>query len=160
MSMRIVFLPEYNNAIPNGKNRITGDRSILFEPPISTDSFSIYPYHWSFELTTQKVTDNKYMLRNAIGSLCLVNYTEAELVIPKSERGRIFVTFSNAPSGDGIYYSKYCEFQKTKYYDAKNKILAIGNIDESNGACIEFACGQFAVVNELGDLLAVYVSIE
>lgn len=160
MSMKIIFLPEYASAIPNGKTRITRDKSMLFEPPISTDAFSIYPYHWSFELTTQKITDNKFLLRYAMGSLCFIQYTNAELVIPKSEQGKIYVVFSESPCGDGFYYSEYCKFQKKKYFDAKNKILAVGDVNVSHGKCVEFASGQFAVIGDSGKLVAIYVKID
>ena len=158
--MKIVFLVEYDKEIPIGKNKITTDLSILFEPSISIDAFSIHPYHWSFELTTQEVRRDKYLLRYAMGSLCLLDCCNVELVIPKSQQGKVYVHFSSPPSADGIYYSKYSAFQEKKYYDPKNKIFAIGDINVSHSRCVEFASGQFAVINDLGELVAIYVRID
>ena len=160
MCMKIIFSIEYNNLIPNGTTKITKDQSILFDPPVAIDSFSIYPYHWSFELTTKKLTEKQYLLRFAMGSLCLLNYTSAKLTIPKSKRGRIYVSFSSPPCTDGIYYNEFSKFQKKKYYDTKNKTLAVGNISISYGICVEFASGQFAVIDKSGDLVAIYVRID
>ena len=160
MSMKIVFFAEYDNEIPIGKNKITTDLSILFAPSISIDAFSIHPYHWSFELTTQEVGSDKYLLRYAMGSMCLLNCCDAELVLPKSRRGKVYAYFSSPPCADGIYYSKYSAFQEKKYYDAKNKIFAVGDISESHGKCVEFVSGQFAVINDLGELVAIYVCID
>lgn len=160
MSMNIVFLVEYDDEIPMGKNITTADRSILFEPSIAIGAFSIHPYHWSLELTTQEVGRNKYLLRYAMGSLYFLDYCNAELVIPKSQRGKIYVCFSRPPCADGIYYNKYSAFHEKKYYDPKSKILAIGNVDESQGKCVEFVSGQFAVINDLGELVAVYIRLD
>ena len=160
MSMKIVFFVEYDNKIPIGKNKITTDLSILFEPSISIDAFSIYPYHWSFELTTQEIWKDKYLLRYAMGSLCLLNCCNAELEIPEAQRGKVYINFSSPPCADGIYYSKYSAFQEKKYYDTKNKIFAIGDISASHGKCVEYASGQFAVINDLGELVAIYVCVD
>ena len=160
MSMKILFLVEYDDVIPSGENRITSDMSIVFEPSITIDSFSIHPYHWSFELTTQEVTQNKYLLRYAIGTLCLLDCTNTELKIPKSRRGRVYASFSLPPCADGIYYSKYSAFQEKKYYDTRNKIFAIGDISVSQGECVEFARGQFAVINNSSELTAVYICLD
>jgi hypothetical protein len=158
--MKIIFWVKYDSDIPIGKNKITTDFSILFEPSISIDAFAIHPYHWSFELTTQEVREDQYLLRYAMGSLCLLDYCKAELVIPESQHGKVYVSFSSPPCADGIYYSKYSAFQEKKYYDAKNKIFAIGDINALHSKCVEFASGQFAVINDLGELVAIYVCVD
>ena len=158
--MRIFFTIEYDKFIPNGKNVITRDSSILFEPSISIDAFSIHPYHWSFELTTQKISETKYLLRYAMGSMCFINCECAELTIPKAQQGKVYAVFDLPPYADGIYYSKYSTFLANKYYDAKKKIFAIGNTKADHCRCVEFASGQYALISDLGELLAIYVQIE
>ena len=158
--MNITFLIEYDSQIPNGRNRMTNDMSILFEPCIPIDAFSIHPYHWSFELTTQIITQTKYLIRFAMGSLCLHNCNHAELIIPKARRGRIYANFSSPPCADGIYYSKYSAFLSNKYYDSRKKIFAVGDIKNLQCRCVEFASGQFASISDLGELIAVYIRLD
>lgn len=160
MSRKITFLVEYENMIPFGKNKVTTDMSILFETSIAIGSFSIHPYHWSFELTTQEVSQNKYLLRYATGSLCLMNCRNTTLSIPESQRGKIYASFNFSPCADGIYYNQYSMFAEKKYFDTENKIFAVGDVSTVHQKCVEFASGQFAVINDLGELLAIYICMD
>ncbi len=160
MCMKISFSIEYDKCIPNGKNIITRDMSILFEPSISIDAFSIHPYHWSFELTTLKVSETQYLLRYAMGSMCLLNCEQAELTIPEAQQGKVYAVFNLPPRADGIYYNKYSKFLANKYYDAKKKIFAIGDTKASRCRCVEIASGQYVLINDLGELMAIYIRVD
>ena len=136
------------------------DMSIMFEPSISIDALSIHPYHWSFELTTLKLSQTQYLLRYAMGSMCLLNCECAELSIPEAQHGKVYANFNQPPCADGVYYSKYCVFNTKKYYDAKNKIFAIGDTKASQCRCVEIVSGQFVVISDLGELIAVYIRVD
>ena len=157
MCRHIEFHAEYCNDIPFGKNILTEDESIIFEPSFPICSFSIHPYDWSFELTTQKESENKYLICYALANLCFFKCKQTDLTIPKAQRGKIFALL-NFQGTDGIYYSDYAQFTCAKYYDPQNNILAIGDIT-ATGRTIEFANNQFAVIDELGRLIAVYISL-
>ena len=64
----------------------------------------------------------------------------------------------NFPHADGIYYSDYEQFCKRKYYDPDNRILAIGDI-YGKGKCIEFAKGQYVVIDDSNRLLSAFCLI-
>ncbi len=155
--MKISFLTELCQYIPVGKS-ITKDMSILFESTTAIDAFSLHPYHWSFELTTKELSETKYLIRYAMGDMCFVDCNHTDLTIPQSQKGEIYIIFSEPVCADGIYYNKYVPFVEKKYYDQKKQIFAIGNIN-INGICVEFAMNQFAVFDKLGDLSAIYVKL-
>ncbi|MCH5192126.1 MAG: hypothetical protein J1F23_08195 [Oscillospiraceae bacterium] len=157
MNNHIEFELEYCDNILLGKTVITKDESIVFQPFPPICSFSIHPYDWSFELTTQQISENKYLICCALASLCFFKCESANLTMPRAQKGKIFVhlNFSHA---DGIYYSNYAPFACKKFYDPQNKIFAVGDIT-ATGKSIEFADGQIAVFNGLGSLTAVYINI-
>ena len=160
MSIELFFSVVYDEHIPIGKNIITRDSSILFEPSPFIDAFSIYPYHWSFELTTQKISETQYILRYALGSVCFLNCEFTKLAIPESTHGKVFATLTRPPCADGIYYNKYHTFLTKKYYDKKERIFAIGDIKATQCKCIEIAFGQFVLISNCGELVAVYIKID
>lgn len=160
MKKNIVFLLECCDSIPCGQNILTNDGSLLFEPSLEIDAFSLYPYHWSFELTTKSIDPDKYLIRYAMGGLCLSGSVNSQIDIPPSIKGRVYIRFPFMPNADGVYYSKFCDFTERKYFDNQNSILAVGNIHANNGTCVEFAKGQYAFVNNDNELEAVYVRID
>ena len=155
MSNYIKLEFEYCENIPFGKAVMTKDDSIVFEPSLPICSFSIHPYDWSFELTTQRVSENEYLICYALASLCFFKCEHTNLTIPRAQKGKIFIRL-NFPHADGIYYSDYAPFVRKKYYDSHNKIFAVGDIT-ATGKSIEFANGQIAVIDEMGKLMAVYI---
>ena len=159
MCMEISFSVAYDEHIPTGKNIITRDASILFEPSPSIEAFSIHPYHWSFELTTQKLSETQYLLRYALGSMCFLNCEFTKIAIPESKRGKVFATLTLPPCADGIYYNKYHTFLAKKYYDKKEHIFAVGDIKATQCKCIEIASGQFVLISDCGELVAAYIRI-
>lgn len=157
MSSNIEFIFEYCENIPFGKTVITKDESIVFEPAPSICAFSIHPYDWSFELTTQRISENKYLICYALASLCFLKCERANLTMPRAQKGRLFIHL-NFPHADGIYYSDFAPFVRKKFYDSQNKVFVVGDITAS-GKSIEFANGQIAVINETGELTAIYINM-
>jgi len=147
----------YCESILLGKAVMTKDESIIFKPTPPICSFSIHPYDWSFELTTQRVSENKYLICYALASFCFFKCEHANLTMPRAQKGKIFISL-DFPHADGIYYSDYVPFAQKKYYDPQNKIFAVGDIT-ATGKSIEFANGQIAVINEMNRLVAVYVNM-
>lgn len=160
MTKNIYFSVEYCDSIPMGQNIVSVDGSLLFDPSIDIDAFSLYPYHWSFELTTKNIDPNKYLIRYAMGGLCLNGSINAQINIPQSIKGKVYMHFSFFPNADGVYYNDFFDFIEKKYFDNHNSILAVGNIEANNGICIEFAEGQYALINEKNMLEALYVHID
>ena len=76
------FQIEPCGSIPEGRNLLTEDGSLLFEPSPDIGPFSLHPFHWSFELTTQAVTPVCFLLRYGMGNLLFANCQEATLHIP------------------------------------------------------------------------------
>ena len=155
----IYFEVEYCDIIPSGSSVLTNDGSLLFEPSIDIDAFSLYPYHWSFELTTKKIDQNKYLIRYAMGGFCLNESINAKIDIPQSQKGKVYINFPFPPHADGVYYNDFCSFIEKKYFDNQNSILAVGNIKATKGICVEFSEGQYAFINDNNKLEALYVYI-
>lgn len=64
MKKQICIVYEPCDEIKQGKSVITGDGSMIYVPSPSICPFSVYPYHWSFEIATSVVTENKYKLEH------------------------------------------------------------------------------------------------
>lgn len=158
MDEHIFFSYDCDKKGVEGNTVLTNDGSMIYEPSFMVGPFSVYPYHWSFEITTQTITSKKYKLRYAMGYLCTENCVETELSIPDALSGQVFLNLNFNPS-DGIYYNDFFPFICHKYYDSSKKILAVGDI-ESEGICIEFAEGQFVVIDAENHLIAVYIVIK
>ena len=128
--------------IKQGKSIITGDGSMIYVPSPSICPFSVYPYHWSFEIATSVVAENKYKLEHFLGNQVFLSCETAKLKKPTASAGCIYVEI-DFPHADGVYYSDYEQFCKKKYYDPDNKILAIIGpmiiVEESNIDKIELA---------------------
>ena len=148
---------EYCENIFWGESVITKDESIVFEPTPPICAFSIHPYDWSFELTTQRVAENKYLICCALAALCFFKCERVNLTLPRAQKGKIFI-YLNFPHADGIYYTDYAPFVCKKFYDPQNRIFAVGDIT-ATGQGIEFAKGQIAVVDKTGRLTAVYINM-
>ena len=65
MKKQICIVYEPCDEIKQGKSVITGDGSMIYVPSPSICPFSVYPYHWSFEIATSVVTENKYKLQQS-----------------------------------------------------------------------------------------------
>ena len=157
--MRVFFEWELDNHIPEGKNVISKDMSLLFEPSIYISAFSIYPYHWSFELTTVMVSPTRFLIRFGMCNLRFVNYTSATLNIPCSSKGKVYAEFDAPPLGDGIYYNKHYHFLERAFFDESKGLLAIGAIYTAAQKCIEIAHNQFVSIGNNGVLLAMYIQL-
>ncbi len=157
MREKIEIRFEYCDDIFSGKSILTRDQSIVFEPSPQICSFSVHLYDWSFELTTQCISEHSYLICYALANLGFYNCETESLTIPKAKRGRVSIHLS-FPHADGIYYSDYVPFSCKKYYDPQKKIYAVGDIN-STGSTIEFANGQFAVIDELARLTTVYICL-
>ena len=68
MKKQICIVYEPCDEIKQGKSVITGDGSMIYVPSPSICPFSVYPYHWSFEIATSVVTENKYKLEHFLGN--------------------------------------------------------------------------------------------
>lgn len=127
---------------------------MIYVPSPSICPFSVYPYHWSFEIATSVVTENKYKLEHFLGNQGFLSCETAKLKKPTASAGCIYVEI-DFPHADGVYYSNYEQFCKKKYYDPDNKILAIGDI-YGEGKCIEFAKGQYVVIDDFNRLVSAF----
>ena len=134
MKKQICIVYEPCDEIKQGKSVITGDGSMIYVPSPSICPFSVYPYHWSFEIATSVVAENKYKLEHFLGNQVFLSCETAKLKKPTASAGCIYVEI-DFPHADGVYYSDYEQFCKKKYYDPDNKILAIGDI-YGEGKCI------------------------
>ena len=65
MKKQICIVYEPCDEIKQGKSVITGDGSMIYVPSPSICPFSVYPYHWSFEIATSVVTESKYKLQQS-----------------------------------------------------------------------------------------------
>ena len=157
---KIKFLIKYCDNIVNGKTKLENDGSIVFHSSVAIEAFSLYPYHWSLELTTKKINNKQYMIQYAMGALGLINCIQKQLKIPMSHKGRIYIDFPIPIEADGIYYNQYAEFVEKKYFDRRNNILAIGDIETTKGVCVEFASNQYAFINENNELKAIYIKFD
>lgn len=157
MNQKIRFIYEPCDEIKQGKSVFTRDGSMIYVPSPSTCPFSIYPYHWSFEIVTSVVTENTYKLEHFLGNQVLWSCETAKLKIPTSSTGRLYVEIV-FPHADGIYYSDYEQFCKNKYYDSDNKILAVGDI-YGEGKCVEFTKGQYVVIDDSNRLVSAFCFI-
>ena len=155
---KLSFQIEPCGSIPEGRNLLTADGSLLFEPSPDSGPFSLHPFHWSFELTTQAVTPVCFLLRYGMGNLLFANCQEATLHIPPGDTGKIYAVFDAPPLGDGVYCSKYFPFRETAFFDSANRVFALGDLT-AEGRCVEFAMGQFLVIGSRGKLTAVYVQL-
>lgn len=154
MYKQISIIYEPCDVIKQGKSVITDDTSMIYIPPVSTCPFSIYPYHWSFEIATSVVAENMYVLEHFLGNQVFMCCETAELKIPTASKGHLYIEFK-FPHADGIYYSDYERFCKRKYYDPEKRIIAIGDI-YAEGKCIEFAEGQYLVIDDSKRLVSAY----
>lgn len=154
MNKQICIVYEPCDEIKQGKSIVTDDASMIYIPSLSTCPFSIYPYHWSFEIATSVVTENKYALEHFLGNQVLLSCETAKLKIPTASNGRLYIEIK-FPHADGIYYSDYEQFCKKKYYDPEKRIIAIGDI-YGEGKCIEFAKGQYVVIDDSNRLVSAY----
>ena len=68
MKKQICIVYEPCDEIKQGKSVITGDGSMIYVPSPSICPFSVYPYHWSFEIATSVVAENKYKLEHFLGN--------------------------------------------------------------------------------------------
>ena len=154
MKKQICIVYEPCDEIKQGKSVITGDGSMIYVPSPSICPFSVYPYHWSFEIATSVVTENKYKLEHFLGNQVFLSCETAKLKKPTASAGCIYVEI-DFPYADGVYYSDYEQFCKKKYYDPDNKIFAIGDI-YGEGKCIEFAKGQYVVIDDSNRLVSAF----
>ena len=154
MKKQICIVYEPCDEIKQGKSVITGDGSMIYVPSPSICPFSVYPYHWLFEIATSVVTENKYKLEYFLGNQVFLSCETAKLKKPTASAGCIYVEI-DFPHADGVYYSDYEQFCKKKYYDPDNKILAIGDI-YGEGKCIEFAKGQYVVIDDFNRLVSAF----
>ena len=154
MNKQIRIIYEPFDEIKQGKSVITEDGSMIYVPAPSICPFSIYPYHWSFEIATSFVAENKYKLENFLGNQVFLSCETAKLKKPTAFTGCLYVEI-DFPRADGIYYSDYEQFCKRKFYDPDNRIIAVGNIYDK-GKCIEFAKGQYAVIDESNRLVSAF----
>lgn len=157
MKEEIRFICEPNDTNNQGTTILTDDGSMVFSSPSPICAFSIYPYHWSFEITTSVISENIYALEYCLGNQVLLNCTTTNLAIPPSITGRVYVTLSFSHA-DGVYYSDYERFMKEKYFDPQKRIIAVGNI-HAVGQCIEFTKGHYVVIDDHDRLIAVYVQV-
>ncbi len=157
MSEYIDLNYEYCEGIPVGRSIITADQSIIFSPSPSICAFSLYPYHWSFELTTQRLSENDYLISYAMATCCFLHCKNKRLTMPSAQKGKIFLHVG-LPHADGLYYNEFMPFVQKKYYDPYKNIYAIGDLN-AKGLGIEFAKGQIAIFNESNKLCAVYVEL-
>lgn len=127
----------------------------------------IYPYISHFFIVSYFVElmkiENDYYSRYYF-SQCKCNELlpmceNAEIVIPESKRGCVFVDYKALKNNASVFYCDYSEkFVCKSYYDNGNNILAVGN-PKGAGQCIEFADGQYAVINGT-KLVAVFVNLK
>lgn len=79
MKKQICIVYEPCDEIKQGKSVITGDGSMIYVPSPSICPFSVYPYHWSFEIATSVVTENKYKLEHFLGNQVFLSCETAKL---------------------------------------------------------------------------------
>lgn len=105
MKKQICIVYEPCDEIKQGKSVITGDGSMIYVPSPSICPFSVYPYHWSFEIATSVVTENKYKLEHFLGNQVFLSCETAKLKKPTASAGCIYVEI-DFPHADGVYYSQ------------------------------------------------------
>ena len=91
MKKQICIVYEPCDEIKQGKSVITGDGSMIYVPSPSICPFSVYPYHWSFEIATSVVTENKYKLEHFLGNQVFLSCETAKLKKPTASAGCIYV---------------------------------------------------------------------
>lgn len=79
MKKQICIVYEPCDEIKQGKSVITGDGSMIYVPSPSICPFSVYPYHWSFEIATSVVAENKYKLEHFLGNQVFLSCETAKL---------------------------------------------------------------------------------
>lgn len=104
MKKQICIVYEPCDEIKQGKSVITGDGSMIYVPSPLICPFSVYPYHWSFEIATSVVTENKYKLEHFLGNQVFLSCEIAKLKKPTASAGCIYVEIDFLHA-DGVYYS-------------------------------------------------------
>ena len=157
MAEHILFLYTFCDQIPAGKTQIAEDGCFVFEPAPGISAFSVYLFDWTAELTTKQLAPQRYRLQYAMGYFDEAQYAHRPLRLPEARCGSITVAFDFS-CADGIYYSEHSAFVRARYYDPEKHLLAFGDLN-ADGACIAFAEGQIAVIDDTGTLRALYVAL-
>lgn len=150
---RIEFNWKKVEKIPQGKNIIYEDHSIVFEPQLDVGPFGLYLYDWTFEIPTGTIGKNqlRYLGGYFFPKACK---KKRKINIPNSIKGIVTIS-SNFELGDGVYYNEInSQFITESYFDEESNWLWIGDIS-AQGRAIEIASNNIIIVNSQKELIAV-----
>lgn len=141
----------FNNQCIMGEFAFYDDSSLVYQ--VDNGGFNVLlGGNWALSLIVDYKTGRVEGFETLFNAL---NIIESELTLPICQKGTLFFSSNEELiKGSGCHY---LPFENKIYYDAKNKIMCIGNRN-ADGMIVEFANSIIAVVNN-SKLVTMYMNL-
>ena len=142
-----------------------GVHRYIFSEEIQKKKLRIFPFLWSFSIIVEQIESHdsdkwngaRYRFLYYEAKDMFYGCEERKIRIPKAIKDCIYIDIYDSHY-DHLYYCDYSEnFLCASFYDKIANIYAVGNPD-SQGECIEFTKGQYALINDT-KLVAIYIDL-